>query len=187
MFAYKNETTMILLSALLSEELSDAAEQAHKLGLVSGGWGTWKDASGKTVAKTIQGQLVKLDDVAELDDEDVVNDFAQHVRDKYKLKAFELNINSNTGDLRLDSIRVAKDQMGAGSGTKAMDDLVSWADAHNKRITLTPAEKSSEWGTTSKARLQKFYKRFDFVPNKGRHKDFRISDTMIRNPKSKIK
>lgn len=39
---------------------SDAAEQAKMLGLTYGGWGKWKDDSGKTVAKTIDDTLVKL-------------------------------------------------------------------------------------------------------------------------------
>lgn len=37
------------------------ADQAHHLGLSSAGWGTWKDKQGKTVAKTVQGHLTKLE------------------------------------------------------------------------------------------------------------------------------
>ena len=40
---------------------NDAADQAHKLDLVSAGWGRWKDKSGQIVAKTIDGHLVKVD------------------------------------------------------------------------------------------------------------------------------
>lgn len=173
----------LITEAVLLEAESDAAEQAHKLGLVSGGWGTWKDQSGKTVAKTVRGQLVKLEDVDDMDFEDEINDFAQEMRDKYDLKSFELNVNHHTGDLRLDSIIVDKAKQGQGSGTKALEDLTRFADAHNKRLTLTPAQKNKEHGTTSSSRLQKFYKRFGFVPNKGRNKDFRVSDLMIRPPK----
>lgn len=41
---------------------TEATQQAHQLGLVSKGWGNWADPqSGQTVAKTIQGKLVKLE------------------------------------------------------------------------------------------------------------------------------
>ena len=36
---------------------------------------------------------------------------------------------------------------------------------------------------TSQARLKKFYKKFGFVENKGRNKDFEISELMYREPK----
>jgi hypothetical protein len=52
---------MIKLKKLLLESDSEAAEQAHHLGLTAAGWGTWRDQSGKTVAKTVQGKLVKLE------------------------------------------------------------------------------------------------------------------------------
>jgi hypothetical protein len=39
---------------------SEATDQAHQLGLVSKGWGRWADKTGKIVAKTVQGKLVKL-------------------------------------------------------------------------------------------------------------------------------
>lgn len=44
-----------------AEDGSDAAQQAHALGLKSGGYGRWVDASGKTVAKTVKGYLVKVE------------------------------------------------------------------------------------------------------------------------------
>lgn len=45
---------------------SDAARQAHELGLVSKGYGNWGDPqSGETVAKTVKGQLVKIEKDAE--------------------------------------------------------------------------------------------------------------------------
>ena len=50
----------------------------------------------------------------------------------------------------------------------------------NLIIGTTP---SSDFGS-SKTRLTKFYKRFGFVNNKGRNKNFAFKDTMIRNPTS---
>jgi hypothetical protein len=46
------------VNALLTE--SDASDLAHKLGLKHIGWGYYQNAEGLTVAKTIQGKLVKL-------------------------------------------------------------------------------------------------------------------------------
>jgi len=46
----------------LKEEESEAAQQAHKLGLKAKGWGLWMDPkTGETVAKTVKGKLVKID------------------------------------------------------------------------------------------------------------------------------
>lgn len=51
----------IKLSNLVRQAISHPAELAHKLGLNSAGWGYWRDESGKTVAKTVDGNLTKLD------------------------------------------------------------------------------------------------------------------------------
>lgn len=61
-----------------------------------------------------------------------------------------------------------------------MEGLTRYADKVGKPILLSP---SSDFGG-SKTRLVKFYRRFGFVPNKGRNKDYRFSQTMIRQPKS---
>ena len=53
------------------------------------------------------------------------------------------------------------------------------ADTKGKPIGLTP---SADFGG-NKARLTKFYKRFGFVPNKGKNKDYTISESMVRPAK----
>ena len=63
-----------------------------------------------------------------------------------------------------------------------MKHLTDWADANGKTVTLSP---SSDFGG-NKARLVEFYKRFGFVENKGRNKDFSISDTMFRKPSKSV-
>ena len=171
----------ILLEEYIPEEESETAKQAHAKGWVGGGWGTWKDKSGKVVAKTINGQLVPIDQVQPQDQDADIESFAQSIRDKYPVTSFEIK-QSKIGDIVLSRVFIPKELHGQGIGTKIMDDLLQYADAHKKRITLTPAEKSVQHGTTSAARLQQFYKRFGFKPNKGRNKDFRVSDTMIRDP-----
>lgn len=175
---------MISLRSLICEETSIAAQQAHAKGWVSGGWGTWKDGTGKTVAKTIMGKLTPINQIKDYEEEEDIEDFSQTIRNKYNPKNFELYLNPGTGDVHLSSIILNKDQQGQGIGTKIMDDLIDYVDAHGRRLTLTPMEKNKDHGTTSSNRLKKFYKRFGFVPNAGRYKDYRISDTMIRYPKS---
>ena len=60
---------MIKLSKLLIEKTVEdtvegtatARDQAHHLGLTYDGYGYWDDETGKPVARTIQGHLVKLE------------------------------------------------------------------------------------------------------------------------------
>jgi len=61
-----------------------------------------------------------------------------------------------------------------------MGDIIDYADKNNMIVTLTA---SGSYGS-AKGRLISFYKRFGFVPNKGRNKDFRFQDTLIREPKT---
>ena len=80
----------------------------------------------------------------------------------------------------LSKIEVSGDERNAGQGTKAMQDIVDRMDAEGAIIALTPDDAFGG----NKNRLIKFYKRFGFVPNKGRNKDFRFRETMIRYPQS---
>jgi predicted GNAT family N-acyltransferase len=86
------------------------------------------------------------------------------------------------GHIVISSIIVNNDARKSGVGTAIMTALCNYADTNNKKITLTPATRDSHQGTTSTARLIKFYRRFGFVENKGRRKDFTISDYMYRDP-----
>jgi GNAT superfamily N-acetyltransferase len=85
---------------------------------------------------------------------------------------------SQTGDIRLHSIEVPKEKQGQGIGSKALKGLTTFADKQNKRVTLTPQADKGK-----KGKLEKLYQRFGFKPNKGRNKDFSVSDTRIREPK----
>ena len=83
--------------------------------------------------------------------------------------------------ISLSRIVLPKQDRGKGIGTKVMLDIIKYADENNKRITLTP---STDFGGTSVGRLTDFYKKFGFVENKGRNKDFTIRDSMYREPNS---
>ena len=110
-----------------------------------------------------------------------INSWAKFIENKYNLKCFLIDVYRD--DIVLTSIIINKDDRGKGIGSKVMDELCNYADANNKRVRLTPAQKDDYQGTTSQSRLIEFYKRFGFVMNKGRNKDFSISELMYRDPK----
>ena len=95
-----------------------------------------------------------------------------------EIDLYPLRGDANT--LYLSKIAVPEGQRGQGLGTKAMQDVIARADAEGKRVVLSP---STEYGATSVGRLKDFYKRFGFVENKGRNKNYAVSQTMYRDPK----
>ncbi len=88
-------------------------------------------------------------------------------------------LSERAGVIRLSEVRVPKDRRGRGLGTQFMQELGEYADRTNQRIALSP---STDFGATSVTRLKQFYRRFGFVENKGRARDFTISDAMVRVP-----
>ena len=80
----------------------------------------------------------------------------------------------------IDSIVFPKDKRNEGSGTAMMGEVISWANRNSLILSLDP---SSDFGG-SVSRLRKFYRRFGFAPNKGRKKDFRTRNAMIRYPRT---
>lgn len=111
-----------------------------------------------------------------------INALSDYLEKKYQLKSINLFMDSS-GRMEIGMIAVDKDKMGTGVGTKAMNEITDFADANGLQITLTPALQDKNFGTTSQARLTRFYKRFGFVENKGRNKDYSISRSMYRDPK----
>jgi GNAT superfamily N-acetyltransferase len=83
--------------------------------------------------------------------------------------------------LRLDFFVVGKGDRKQGRGTRAMQDLTRFADALGWKTILSP-EPIPRQGTTSRDRLVRFYKRFGFVENRDRNKDFRFMEGMWREP-----
>lgn len=80
----------------------------------------------------------------------------------------------------LGKVVVPKEARGQGQGSEFMAELVRRADADGARLGLTP---STDFGG-SKSRLEAFYKRFGFAPNKGKNKDFEFMEAMVRPPRS---
>ena len=89
------------------------------------------------------------------------------------------SIYERDGDITIAKIVVPAQARGEGTGTKAMKLLTEYADKTGQRIVLTPSE---DFGASSVPRLVGFYKRFGFVENKGRKRDFTTRESMIRNP-----
>jgi GNAT superfamily N-acetyltransferase len=114
-----------------------------------------------------------------------VSAFASKVKTDHNLSKFQLHM-SHQGHIELADIEVPKGSRKQGTGSAVMQKLTRFADQHGKRVWLQTADRSSDTGTTSKARLQKFYAKHGFVRNRGRNKDFTLSmyASMYRNPKA---
>ena len=109
-------------------------------------------------------------------------DTLENVVAPLKEKGLTLDIyesKNNPNKLVLSKIEVPKELRKSGVGSNAMQELTGFADKQNKTITLSP---STDFGGSSVSRLKDFYKRFGFVENKGRYKDYSISESMYRLP-----
>lgn len=117
--------------------------------------------------------------------DEAVRAFGSEVQQRLGLAQFDVYL-SNQGDIVLNILIVPKEMQKRGLGTQAMEALCGFADRHGRRILLTPGLKDDRHGTTSRARLVRYYKRFGFRENTGRSKDFSISHGMIRPPNNKF-
>jgi predicted GNAT family N-acyltransferase len=108
--------------------------------------------------------------------------FEEFLNEGYVLKELESEFNitlelyDNGKWLELSRIEVPKESRGTGSGSKAMQRIVDFADKEGKKIYLTP---SKDFGASSVSRLEKFYKGFDFVKNIYRNE---TKESMVRLP-----
>lgn len=119
-------------------------------------------------------------------DEKSLDQFVEELKSEIGLHSLRLYITRNN-DIKLGMIAVPKEFRMEGRGSRAMEALCAMADRENMRIVLTVGQRDDKWGTTSASRLYDFYKRFGFVKNSGRNKDFTIMESMYRNPKSQLK
>lgn len=91
----------------------------------------------------------------------------------------KIDMMAKDGKATLSRVVVPKDARNSGRGTEFMQELTKAADVDGSVVQLTP---SSDFGG-NKARLIDFYKRFGFVENKGRNKDYELFESMYRNPR----
>ena len=103
---------------------------------------------------------------------------------QYDLKDLWLSDMATRDAFEISSIIVNKDDQKSGTGTAVMQELIAYADKNDKIVVLDPALKDKNHGTTSQSRLRKFYKRFGFIENKGRNKNYVFRSGMIRYPQS---
>lgn len=95
-----------------------------------------------------------------------------------KFPDLNVDLMAKDGSATLSRVVVPKESRNSGRGTEFMNELTKAADVDGSVVQLTP---SSDFGG-NKARLINFYKRFGFVENKGRNKDFEFFESMYRRP-----
>lgn len=95
-----------------------------------------------------------------------------------KFPDLKVDLMAKDGGATLSRVVVPKEARNSGRGTEFMNELTKAADLDGSVVQLTP---SSDFGG-SKARLIDFYKRFGFVENKGRNKDYELFEAMYRRP-----
>lgn len=113
-----------------------------------------------------------------------VRSFANQLESKYDLQTLFLSDLGERNAIEIASIIVKKENQKSGTGTEVMKEIVRYADQNGKILVLTPGLFDKKHGTTSQSRLTKFYKRFGFVENKGRNKNYEFKQSMIRYPQN---
>ena len=117
------------------------------------------------------------------EDTDSLKNFVSKTRDEHpELKGLYLH-NRGDNDIKLDEISLHKEHQGKGIGSQIMDKINKYADENKKRVILTANQRDPAFGTTSRARLDKFYKGHGYRLNKGRSMDMSVTATHIRDPK----
>lgn len=101
------------------------------------------------------------------------------IKEKYEPYLDKFFVFERKNQISVSLIVVKKEFRGQGIGRKIFNDLIEYSELIGKPIVLSP---DSSFGT-SKTSLINFYKSLGFVINKGKNKDFTISDLMYRKPK----
>lgn len=132
--------------------------------------------------------MIKLKDIV---NENMPTDMVHHLEstllsmfpqiDKLGIYAQKNNV------LYLSDLYIKPEFKGQGFGTKIMKYITDFADKNNLNIVLIPEPESLKKSAVK--RLVNFYKRFGFVINSGKNKDYELSEpfgtNMYRYPLSK--
>jgi len=137
-----------------------------------------------SISDLMNGELVSINPVhpqgpsakAHAEKAFVSEDFAQDLEAEFP--GLDLDLYTTRSGYILSKIVLPVGERNEGTGSKVMQRIVDMADQEGKLIALTP---DTAFGGT-KSRLIKFYKRFGFVPNKGRNKTFDFREIMVRYP-----
>jgi hypothetical protein len=100
-----------------------------------------------------------------------VQDIISFFKEKYP--EVELIIYELAQVIELSRIRVPKNMQDSGIGSEILSKLKEYSDQVGKPIVLYP-----EHDKGKKTELRRFYKKNDFVPNKGRNKDFSFREPL---------
>jgi len=113
----------------------------------------------------------------------MIQKFESHIKKIHEGVIFELMVPQNLlvgNAIELTWIIVPDRKQGVG--TAIMRELCEFADRHAAEIRLTPASKGDYAATTSRARLIRFYRRFDFVPGKRKPGEIAGIPRLVRQP-----
>jgi GNAT superfamily N-acetyltransferase len=112
-----------------------------------------------------------------------VQRFEAYIRKRHEGVFFELMVTrSRLVESAIELIWIIVKHRKQGVGTAIMRELCEFADRHAAEIRLTPASKGDYAATTSRARLIRFYKRFDFVLDKHKPGGIAGIPVLIRKP-----
>ena len=96
-----------------------------------------------------------------------------------KSKGVDLFLSPRGKNVAISKIVVPENMRNQGVGSSVMQEIIDTADANQLTLSLSP---TADFGG-NRTKLDKFYKRFGFEPNKGGTRDFEISETMRRYAK----
>ena len=137
---------------------------------------------------TAIGQSAPKPRVEPLDHEHV-GPFYASIREEFPdLEQFGFTLHeSATGErwLEISAIRVPESARGTGLGSKVLKKVVNHADKNGWKLTVVPDARfagADAGGMKAQTRLEKWYKSYGFVRNRGRKRDYEIMETMIREP-----
>jgi hypothetical protein len=159
----------------------DVSEQLNQLGVKGIRYldeGSRKEGKGTSNFVVFEPSQVKI---LEQNNKPVTQSSLQSIVDPIRDRGLTIDAYESKKSplITLSRIEVPKDLRSTGMGTQALQELAQYADQSKKTIALSP---SKDFGATSVDRLKDFYKRFGFVENKGKNKDFSISESMYRLP-----
>ncbi|KVO05548.1 hypothetical protein WJ69_22880 [Burkholderia ubonensis] len=113
-------------------------------------------------------------------DEGAAHESLGALRDAWEARGLKVDVSEGRdGTITLSRIVVPEGERQSGVGSAFMRDLTHYADERGARIALSP---STDFGASSVGRLRDFYRRHGFVENKGRNRDFEVSESMYREP-----